>query len=182
MQMHAEGAQKWKLMTGENVGKQIAIVLDGYVVSAPNVMGEIPGGRSSISMGGAGDRNKQLEDATDLANVLKAGALPAPARIIDETVVGPSLGAENISRGMWSFLLSLIMVMVFMVVVVATRITGVPGVDFVGPIPEQLQTKIGFAAGLSASAKQPDAAKALIRFLTAPAAAVTLKANGVEPI
>lgn len=115
MQMNAEGAQKWKLMTGENVGKQIAIVLDGYVVSAPNVMGEIPGGRSSITMGGADDRNKQLEDATDLANVLKAGALPAPARIIDETVVGPSLGAENISRGMWSFLLSIILVMAFMV-------------------------------------------------------------------
>jgi len=115
MQMNAEGANKWKLMTGENVGKQIAIVLDGYVVSAPNVMGEIPGGRSSISMGGGGDRNKQLEGATDLANVLKAGALPAPARIIDETVVGPSLGAENISRGMWSFLLSLVMVMAFMV-------------------------------------------------------------------
>lgn len=100
MQMNAEGAQKWNVMTGENVGKQVAIVLDGYVVSAPNVMGEIPGGRSSISMGGAQDRNKQLEEATDLANVLKAGALPAPARIIDETVVGPSLGAENISRGM----------------------------------------------------------------------------------
>lgn len=116
MQMNPDGAQKWKIMTGENVGKQIAIVLDGLVVSAPNVMGEIPGGRSSITMGGAEDRNKQLEDATDLANVLKAGALPAPARIIDETVVGPSLGAENISRGMWSFLLSIIMVMVFMVV------------------------------------------------------------------
>ncbi len=116
MQMNAEGAQKWKLMTGENVGKQVAIVLDGYVVSAPNVMGEIPGGRSSITMGGAGDRNKQLEEATDLANVLKAGALPAPARIIDETVVGPTLGAENISRGMWSFLLSIIMVMAFMVI------------------------------------------------------------------
>ncbi len=115
MQMNAEGAQKWKLMTGENVGKQIAIVLDSYVVSAPNVMGEIPGGRSSITMGGADDRNKQLEEATDLANVLKAGALPAPARIIDETVVGPSLGAENISRGMWSFLLSIFMVMTFMV-------------------------------------------------------------------
>lgn len=69
-----------------------------------------------------------------------------------------------------------------MVVVVATRITGVPGVDFVGPIPEELQTKIGFAAGLSASAKERDAAKALIRFLTAPAAAATLRANGVEPI
>ena len=69
-----------------------------------------------------------------------------------------------------------------MVVVVATRTTGVPGVDFVGPIPEELQTKIGFAAGLSASAKERDAAKALIRFLTAPAAAATLRANGVEPI
>src|SRR4249919_1610464 len=69
-----------------------------------------------------------------------------------------------------------------MVVVVATRITGVPGVDLVGPIPEDLQTKIGFAAGLSASAKERDAAQSLIRFLTAPAAAATLRANGVEPI
>ena len=68
-----------------------------------------------------------------------------------------------------------------MVVVVATRITGVPGVEVVGPIPEELQTKIGFAAGLSASAKAPDAAMALIAFLTAPSAAVTLKAKGVEP-
>jgi molybdate transport system substrate-binding protein len=68
-----------------------------------------------------------------------------------------------------------------MVVVVATRIVGVPGVDVVGPIPEALQTKIGFAAGLSVSTKQPDAAKALIGFLSAPAAAVTLRAKGVEP-
>jgi len=69
-----------------------------------------------------------------------------------------------------------------MVVVVATRITDVPGVEVVGPIPEELQTKIGFAAGLSAKANEPDAAKALIRFLTAPAAAATLRAKGVEPI
>jgi molybdate transport system substrate-binding protein len=69
-----------------------------------------------------------------------------------------------------------------MVVVVATRITGVPGVDLVGPIPKELQTNIGFAAALSASAKERDAAQALIRFLTAPAAAATLRANGVEPI
>ncbi len=69
-----------------------------------------------------------------------------------------------------------------MVVVVATRISDVPGVDMVGPIPEELQTKIGFAAGLGASAKEPEAAKALIRFLTAPAAAVTLRAKGVDPI
>jgi len=69
-----------------------------------------------------------------------------------------------------------------MVVVVATRLVGVGGLDVVGPIPEELQTKIGFAAGLSASAKQPEAAKALIKFLSAPSAAPTLKANGVEPI
>ena len=68
-----------------------------------------------------------------------------------------------------------------MVVVVATRIVDVAGVDAVGPIPQELQTKIGFAAGLSAAAKEPDAAKALIRFLSAPAAAATLKAKGVEP-
>ena len=68
-----------------------------------------------------------------------------------------------------------------MVVVVATRISGVPGVEPVGPIPEELQTKIGFAAALSASTRQPEAAKALIRFLTAPAAAAALKAKGVEP-
>lgn len=114
MQMNAEGAQKWKLMTGENVGKQIAIVLDGYVVSAPNVMGEIPGGRSSITMGGSEDRNKQLEEATDLANILKAGALPAPARIIDETVVGPSLGAENVDQSLVAFIVSLIGVLLVM--------------------------------------------------------------------
>jgi molybdate transport system substrate-binding protein len=69
-----------------------------------------------------------------------------------------------------------------MVVVVAPRIADVPGVELVGPIPEELQTKIGFAAGLSTSAKQPETAKALIRFLTAPAAAATLRAKGVEPI
>ena len=69
-----------------------------------------------------------------------------------------------------------------MVVVVATRISDVPGVDMVGPIPEELQTKIGFAAGLAASTKEPEAAKALIRFLTAPAAAATLRAKGVDPI
>lgn len=113
MQMNSEGARIWRLMTGENVGKQIAIVLDGNVVSAPNVLGEIPGGRSSISMGN-GDRGVQLEEAVDLANVLKAGALPAPARIIDETVVGPTLGAENIDKGLVSFIVSLIGVLLVM--------------------------------------------------------------------
>ncbi|MBL7956628.1 MAG: protein translocase subunit SecDF [Flavobacteriales bacterium] len=113
MNMDAEGAQIWKVMTGENVGKYIGIVLDGLVYSAPEVISEIAGGTSTISMG-SGDINKQIQEASDLANILKAGALPAPARIIDETVVGPSLGAENVSTGLYSFLVALVLVMLYM--------------------------------------------------------------------
>ena len=114
MQMNADGAQTWKVMTGDNVGKSIAIVLDGLVYSAPVVQGEIPGGRSSISLG-SGNLNKQIQEAEDLSNILKAGALPAPARIIDETVVGPSLGEENVNTGLKSFLVALMLVMIYMV-------------------------------------------------------------------
>ena len=114
MNMDAEGAQIWKVMTGENVGKYIGIVLDGLVYSAPEVISEIAGGTSTISMG-SGDINKQIQEASDLANILKAGALPAPARIIDETVVGPSLGEENVSTGLYSFLVALVLVMLYMV-------------------------------------------------------------------
>ena len=110
MSMNAEGAHIWKQMTHDNVGKQIAIVLDGYVYSYPNVNGEIAGGQSSISGG-----SMTIEEAQDLANILKAGKLPAPARIIQEAVVGPSLGQESINAGMWSFLLAFIMVLVYMV-------------------------------------------------------------------
>jgi SecD/SecF fusion protein len=114
MQMDPEGAQTWKVMTGDNVGRSVAIVMDNLVYSAPTVISEIAGGRSSISMGG-GDLNKQIQEADDLANILKAGALPAPARIIDETVVGPSLGGENIKWGMISFALALLVVLVYMI-------------------------------------------------------------------
>jgi len=114
MQMNAEGAQIWKVMTADNVGKAVAIVLDNLVYSAPFVQNEIPNGNSSITLGG-GDVNKQIQEAEDLANILKAGALPAPARILDETVVGPSLGADNINNGIASFIISLLMVMLFMI-------------------------------------------------------------------
>jgi SecD/SecF fusion protein len=114
MSMNSEGAQTWRVMTGDNVGKSIAIVLDGLVYSAPEVRGEIAGGNSSISLG-SGNLNQQIQEAEDLANILKAGALPAPARIIDETVVGPSLGAENINTGLNSFLIALLLVMAYMV-------------------------------------------------------------------
>lgn len=113
MQMDAEGAQIWRLMTGENIGRVVAIVLDDMVYSAPVVQSEISGGRSSISMG-SGDLNTQIKEAEDLANILKAGALPAPARIIDETVVGPTLGEENISKGLVSFAIALVGVLLVM--------------------------------------------------------------------
>ena len=114
MQMNAEGAKVWKDITGANIGKAIAIVLDDYVYSAPNVISEIPSGRSSISMG-AGDRTEQLSEAKDLATLLKAGALPARANIVEESVVGPSLGQENIDDGLMSFVIALVIILFYMV-------------------------------------------------------------------
>ena len=109
MSMNAEGAKIWKRLTGENIGRQVAIVLDDYVYSAPNVNSEIPNGMSSISGG-----NTTIEEAQDLANILKAGKLPARARIVEEAVVGPSLGQEAITAGLWSFIIAFILVMVYM--------------------------------------------------------------------
>lgn len=108
MGMNAEGARIWARLTGENIGKCIAIVLDKYVYSYPRVQTEIKGGRSQIT----GDFT--ISEAKDLANVLKSGKLPAPARIVKEELVGPSLGKESIDSGMKSFLFSFIIVLVFM--------------------------------------------------------------------
>ena len=110
LQMNSEGAKAWKRLTGENIGKQVAIVLDNYVYSFPVVNDEIPNGRSSISGGGM-----QIEEAQDLANILKAGKLPAPARILEEQVVGPSLGQESVRKGMWSMVFAFLLVLIYMV-------------------------------------------------------------------
>ena len=109
MSMNAEGANIWARMTKENIGKQIAIVLDGMVYSYPTVNGEISGGSSQIT------GNFTLEEAEDLANVLKSGKLPAPATIIQEQVVGPSLGAESINAGLISFIIAFVLVLLYMV-------------------------------------------------------------------
>lgn len=109
MTMNSEGAREWKRITGENVGNCIAIVLDDQVYSAPRVNGEIAGGRSSIT----GDFT--LEEAKDLANILKSGKLPAPAVIVQEAVVGPSLGQESIRNGLISFILAFVVVLIYMV-------------------------------------------------------------------
>jgi SecD/SecF fusion protein len=108
MSMNSEGSKVWARMTKENVGKSIAIVLDGYVRSFPNVNGEITGGRSSIT------GLESVEEAKDLANILKSGKMPAPAVIIAEDIVGPSLGREAINSGMWSFVIAFILVLAYM--------------------------------------------------------------------
>ena len=109
MGMNAEGARIWKRMTGENIGKSVAIVLDDYVYSYPTVQGEIPSGRTSIT------GRFTINEAKDLANILKAGKLPAPARIVQEAIVGPSLGKEAITSSLISFIIALVLVLVFMV-------------------------------------------------------------------
>ncbi|MEI6173194.1 MAG: protein translocase subunit SecDF [Bacteroidota bacterium] len=109
MSMNSEGARIWKRLTGDNIGKQVAIVLDGFVYSYPNVNSEIPNGMSSITGG-----EMTVEEAQDLANILKAGKLPAPARIVAEEVVGPSLGQESINAGLLSFVIAFIGVLLYM--------------------------------------------------------------------
>ena len=109
MSMNAEGASTWARMTKDNIGKQIAIVLDGMVYSYPTVNSAIEGGSSQIT------GNFTLEEAEDLANVLKSGKLPAPATIIQEQVVGPSLGAESINAGLISFVIAFVLVLLYMI-------------------------------------------------------------------
>ena len=110
MSMNTDGARRWATLTKNNVGKAIAIVLDGYVYSAPNVNGEITGGHSQIT------GNFTPEVTKDLANVLKSGKMPAPARIVQEDIVGPSLGQESINQGIISFVVALGFLMIFMCV------------------------------------------------------------------
>ena len=110
MTMNAEGARDWQRITRDNIGKSIAIVLDGYVYSFPTVQNEIAGGSSQIT------GNFTVEEAKDLANTLNSGKMPAPARIIQEDVVGPSLGQEAIRNGLWSFALGFLLIMLYMIV------------------------------------------------------------------
>jgi len=109
MSMNNEGARLWAQLTKQNVGKAIAIVLDGVVYSAPRVNGEISGGNSQIT------GNFTIEDTKDLANTLKSGRMPAPARIVQEEVVGPTLGAQSIQQGIVSFIIAFILLMIYMV-------------------------------------------------------------------
>ncbi|HTF30626.1 MAG TPA: protein translocase subunit SecF, partial [Flavitalea sp.] len=118
MAMTNSGARTWERMTEKNKNKSIAIVLDDIVYSAPNVIDKISGGNSRITMGSGSGANTQLvvEEAQDLANILKAGKLDAPAKIVQEQVVGPTLGQEAVHGGMMSFLISFLVIFVLMII------------------------------------------------------------------
>lgn len=109
MQMNAEGARKWRKLTSENIGRRIAVVLDDYVYTAPVVNGEIPNGQSEIA------GNFTLVEAQDLANILKSGSLPAPTQIVEESIIGPTLGKEAQNQGVFSMIAGLGLVVLFMV-------------------------------------------------------------------
>ncbi|MBR5846859.1 MAG: protein translocase subunit SecDF [Bacteroidaceae bacterium] len=110
MTMNSDGARRWAQLTKQNIGKPIAIALDGYIYSAPNVMNEITGGQSQIT------GQFSQEDTKDLANVLKSGKMPAPAKIVQEDIVGPSLGQKSIEQGIISFIVAFIVLMIYMCV------------------------------------------------------------------
>lgn len=109
MSMNAEGAKAWQRITKDNIGKSVAIVLDDYVYSFPTVQNEIAGGNSQIT------GNFTVDEAKDLANTLKSGKMPAPARIVQEDIVGPSLGQEAINNGLWSFALGFVLILLYMI-------------------------------------------------------------------
>ena len=110
MQMNSDGARRWAQLTKQNIGRAVAIVLDNTVYSAPRVNGEIAGGNSQIS------GNFSIEDTKDLANTLNSGKMPAPTRIVQEDVVGPTLGAQSIQQGITSFVIAFVLLMIYMVV------------------------------------------------------------------
>ena len=110
MQMNSDGARRWSQITKQNIGKGVAIVLDDAVYSAPRILGQIDGGNSQIT-----GNNFTIEDTKDLANTLNSGKMPAPTRIVQEEVVGPSLGAQSIQQGIISFIVAFVLLMIYMI-------------------------------------------------------------------
>jgi len=140
MSMNSEGTKKWARLTKENIGKCVAIVLDNMVYSAPVVNSEIPNGTSQIS------GQFTPEDAKDLANVLKSGKMSAPARIVQEDVIGPSLGQESINKGFISFLVALLLLMCYLIFVYGLK----PGLIADGALLLNLFFTLGVLASFHA--------------------------------
>ena len=141
MSMNTEGARRWAALTKKNIGREIAIVLDGYVYSAPRVNSEITGGNSQIT------GNFTPEVTKDLANVLKSGKMPAPARIVQEDIVGPSLGQASINAGVFSFIVALVLLMVYM----CTMYGFIPGMVANGALVLNLFFTLGILSSFQAA-------------------------------
>ncbi len=141
MTMNTDGARRWAQLTKKNIGRSIAIVLDDYVYSAPNVMNEITGGSSQIT------GNFTLDQTKDLANVLKTGKMPAPAHIVQEDIIGPSLGQASINAGIISFAIALVLLMIFMCVIYGI----IPGMIANGALVLNLFFTLGILASFQAA-------------------------------
>ena len=141
MSMNTDGSRRWAQLTKQNIGKSIAIVLDGYVYSAPNVNTEITGGNSQIT------GHFTPEQAKDLANVLKSGKMPAPARIVQEDILGPSLGQASINAGVFSFIVALILLMVYM----CTMYGFIPGMVANGALVLNMFFTLGILSSFQAA-------------------------------
>ena len=141
MSMNTDGSRRWAQLTKQNIGKSIAIVLDGYVYSAPNVMNEITGGNSQIT------GHFTPEEAKDLANVLKSGKMPAPAHIVQEDIVGPSLGQASINAGIISFIVALVLLMIYM----CTMYGFIPGMVANGALVLNMFFTLGILSSFQAA-------------------------------
>lgn len=157
MTMNSDGAREWAQLTKANVGKAVAIVLDGVVYSAPRVDQEIDGGQSSIS------GNFTIEDTKDLANTLKSGRMPAPARIVQEAVVGPTLGAQSIQQGLWSFVIAFVLLMIYMVIMY----DFIPGMMANGALLFNLFFTLGILASFQSALTMPGIAGIVLTLGTA---------------
>ncbi|MCH3995001.1 MAG: protein translocase subunit SecDF [Prevotella sp.] len=157
MTMNSEGARDWAQMTKANIGKAIAIVLDGSVYSAPRVNQEIDGGSSQIS------GNFTIEETKDLANTLKSGRMPAPAHIVQEEIVGPSLGAQSIHQGFVSFIIAFVLLMIFMCLMYDV----IPGMIANGALIVNLFFTLGILASFQSALTMPGIAGIVLTLGTA---------------
>ena len=157
MSMNTEGARLWAALTKANTGKAIAIVLDDAVYSAPMVHGEISGGNSQIS------GNFTIEDTKDLANTLKSGRMPAPARIVQEEVVGPTLGAQSIQQGIWSFAIAFVLLCIYMIVMYG----AIPGLMADAALIVNLFFTLGILASFQSALTMPGIAGIVLTLGTA---------------
>ena len=157
MTMNSDGARQWAAITKANIGKAVAVVLDGLVYTAPNIKCEIDGGQSSIS------GSFTIEDTKDLANTLESGRMPAPAKIVQEEIVGPTLGAQSIQQGLWSFVIAFVLLMIYMV----ARYDFIPGMLANCALIANLFFTLGILASFQSALTMPGIAGIVLTLGTA---------------